>query len=101
MTNILNHQPSVSVDLHYPLDNAKLNPLNSNPRPRQRALAYGSFKVHVLKSRFSCSNSGIMPYDQGLSTFVITGNRSKKEGIDVLEYLENTLKICIIDVMIG
>jgi len=127
-TDISNRQPSVSVDLHYSLDDAELGPFEPESRAKTERFGPCFLKVHVQKSRFSCSNSGIMPYDQDLSTAVVTGSLSReikgllvnrtptastkrftsgnfefqceKCSIDVLEYLENTLDINIIDVMI-
>jgi hypothetical protein len=43
----------------------------------QRQRAFGLFKVHVQKGRFSRSYSGIMPYDWGLSDIVVTGRLSR------------------------
>ena len=131
MTNILNRRPSVSVDLHYSVDHAGLDPFEPESRAKTESFGLCFLKVHVQKSRFSCSNSGIMPYDQDLSTAVVTGSLSReikgllvnrtptastkrftsgnfefqcrecsKEGIDVLKYLENTVDINIIGVMI-
>jgi len=58
-SNILNRQPSVSVDLHYSLDNAKLNPSELESQAETEGFGVCFFEVHVLKIRFSWSDSGI------------------------------------------
>jgi len=72
-SNILYRQPSVSVNLHYSLDNAKLNPSELESQAETEGFGVCFFEVHVLKIRFSWSDSGMMPYDQGLSIAVVTG----------------------------